>query len=279
MLLEFLSSAGGGGIAGAGLSLLGGMFGQSAADKRNQEQMRMAQAQFDAQMDQTIQRRVKDAQKAGIHPLFALGSSAGSSPTLSAGGDPSQAGAPMANALGKAGGMLAQAAIAKTHAEAQLAAAQAAQVRQTMDSEGRDIPAIQDALGRTVTPFGDETARMVNVRPVDVPAQQSAGVRAGQEPSMIPVTLPGGRVVNAPNPDIFEEPWSPATLGALSQAVLGLTDQEIFQMAKWLGGKVSYHLRKAGLSDQQIFAKLKAAKEAAKKGLVKGRNYNYSRNY
>lgn len=186
MLLEFLSSAGGGGLAGAGLSLLGGMFGQKKADKSRALDRQMAQAQFDAQMDETIQRRIKDAQAAGIHPLFALGANAGASPTLSAGGDSSQAGAPMANALGKAGQLLANASIAKTHAEAQLAAAQAARVRQDMDSQGRDAVAkIPD------NPLG-----------ISLRTPEQGGDSQGRIPSRVRSVDPMGNEFTLPNPDL-----------------------------------------------------------------------------
>lgn len=46
----------------------------------------MAQNQFDAQMDTSIQRRVADGLKAGINPLAAIGASANVSPTIHAGG-------------------------------------------------------------------------------------------------------------------------------------------------------------------------------------------------
>lgn len=56
-------------LISAGASLLGGIFGGNSAKKQQQ-------AQLDLQEDfakKGIQWRVKDAQKAGIHPLYALG--------------------------------------------------------------------------------------------------------------------------------------------------------------------------------------------------------------
>lgn len=74
-----------------GLQFMGGLMGQSA-QKRSLAQ---AQHQFNQQMDHSIRRRVEDAKRAGIHPLFALGASSGASPTITAQGDSN----PMGNAL------------------------------------------------------------------------------------------------------------------------------------------------------------------------------------
>lgn len=53
--------------------------------EKNRQQ---AKKQFRQNMDESIQRRVADAKKAGIHPLFALGGSLGASPTFMAGQSP-----------------------------------------------------------------------------------------------------------------------------------------------------------------------------------------------
>ena len=55
-------------IAG-GAAVLGSLTGSKGR--------KAATDQFNAQMDTSIQRRVVDAKKAGIHPLFALGGSVG----------------------------------------------------------------------------------------------------------------------------------------------------------------------------------------------------------
>lgn len=69
-------------LAAAGLASGAlGFLGSRSRDKS-------AQGQFDAQQDQSIQRRVEDAKKAGVHPLFALGASVGTSPTIYAGETP-----------------------------------------------------------------------------------------------------------------------------------------------------------------------------------------------
>lgn len=58
-----------GSLIGAGANLLGGLFGQSSADKRAQENIAL-QREF---AQNAIQWKVADAKAAGIHPLFALG--------------------------------------------------------------------------------------------------------------------------------------------------------------------------------------------------------------
>lgn len=71
----------GGAAISAGASLLGGAMNRRSAKKANKQ----AQYQFDQQMDHSVSRRVADARRAGIHPLYALGASAGASPTIMAG--------------------------------------------------------------------------------------------------------------------------------------------------------------------------------------------------
>lgn len=54
-----------GSLIGAGTSLLGGLLGKSSADKANKQQMDLAQ--------NSIKYRVEDANRAGVHPLYAMG--------------------------------------------------------------------------------------------------------------------------------------------------------------------------------------------------------------
>lgn len=81
-----------GDLVSAGVSLFEG-------DK----QRSLSKKQFKMQMDESIQRRVADAKKAGIHPLFGLGASVGASPTTHyGGGDISAAGDALGSAVDKA---------------------------------------------------------------------------------------------------------------------------------------------------------------------------------
>lgn len=77
----FSSVSGGAGSALGGLPF--DLYGAGAADRANRRSM---QKQYDlgVQFDSTaIQRRVADAEKAGVHPLFALGASPAQGPSLS----------------------------------------------------------------------------------------------------------------------------------------------------------------------------------------------------
>ena len=71
----------------AGAAALGGSLMNSISGHNDKKADRhLANQQFNAQMDETVQRRVKDALKAGINPLAALGYNGGASPTIHAGG-------------------------------------------------------------------------------------------------------------------------------------------------------------------------------------------------
>ena len=78
-------------VAGAASSLLGGLFGDSAADKANAQQMDLAK--------NSISYRVADAKRAGIHPLYAIGA-----PTMST----TMQTSPMGNAIANAGQSIAK---------------------------------------------------------------------------------------------------------------------------------------------------------------------------
>lgn len=73
-----------GSILGAASSLLGGLFGQKSQDKQMNAQI-AAQKEF---AQSGIQWKVADAQKAGIHPLYALGASTVPFSPIGIGGSP-----------------------------------------------------------------------------------------------------------------------------------------------------------------------------------------------
>lgn len=99
----------------AGASLLGGLFGSHSSKKTAEKDRAESARQFDAQMDYAknqTQIRVKDALKAGINPLAALGVSANVSPTFHAGGG-DNSGEIMSNAISGAGSAIGKALEAK----------------------------------------------------------------------------------------------------------------------------------------------------------------------
>ena len=150
----------GGELLGAGSRILGGLFGRSS--RRRAE--RQAAGQFERQMnfaedmrDRRIQRTVADANKAGIHPLYALGASQNvSAPTFIAGqhGSGSGLGTGLAEAAGALGRSLAGkrvtpvqdaqikmfgAQIEESNARASLARAEADSIRKRTEQQVNEV--------------------------------------------------------------------------------------------------------------------------------------------
>lgn len=92
----------GGAVVGAIGDFFGGLIGSHRSKKNNDLQLAESRRQFDINTNESIQRRVQDALKAGINPLAALGANVGSSPTIHAGGG-SDDGAVWANTLSNIG--------------------------------------------------------------------------------------------------------------------------------------------------------------------------------
>jgi hypothetical protein len=174
-----------------GLDFVGGLMGHSSQKKDRalrRDQMRMAQSQFDAQMDQSVQRRVADAKKAGIHPLFALGASAGGSPTISAGNIPSSRNPMQAALTGMARslGVIEQnrASARRDEAEAALLDSERKRIEQELAGpRGHDAQALQEI---EVVPRmrGTEIGPAAYYSP-EVAKSQRQGVAAGTHPGAI----------------------------------------------------------------------------------------------
>jgi hypothetical protein len=196
-------------LAGLGMNLFG-----HAESRRNNErqwqayqaQLKQSQGQFDAQMDTSIQRRVADAKKAGIHPLFAMGASVGASPTLSGGQPPTGSGltdaiASLAEGLGaiglnRANAKAATAQARRDEAEAAYIDSQRARLGQELVSRGRDGASVK------TYPMPDPTTGAV-YGPAEYVAPQipfskpgRPGVVAGTRPGTVDVRLPDGSTVN-----------------------------------------------------------------------------------
>jgi len=172
---------------------------------------KIAKEQFNAQMDESVQRRVADAQKAGIHPLFALGASVGASPTthVSAGSSTEN----IARAVGAYTGLKGQAAAqaradkllaseilknnAQASSDASLAAlhdANRALIQQKLTTQGRD----GIGKGAITYPLGTKMAdqdlilgppEIVNPQ---VQTSKSLGVVSGTNPGFQDWVFPGG---------------------------------------------------------------------------------------
>lgn len=162
-------SFGFGSLINIGASLLGGALDRNAARRQNNFSNSFAREQFEWQKNR-IQNTVADAKKAGIHPLFALGSSAGISPVSVAGGTGASMGSSIANAgqalggmFGKKGnplqakqGQLLDAQIRATNAEALYREAEVASMNQNqlVQNQARDMFAAPGLDGFSVPGAG-----------------------------------------------------------------------------------------------------------------------------
>lgn len=185
------------------LNFAGGLMNRSADRRhRNQElelqrkSREMQKYQFDQQMDRSVQRRVLDAQKAGVHPLFALGANVGASPTATSPNRLPERGSAMGNALSGIGRRMAEAEIRaresearKSEAEAALADSHTARLTNDMFSRGRDI--LGDGTFSTYQP--------------EVPGEARYGVRAGPIPSDVDMRFPSGITRQVTDPNIGDE--------------------------------------------------------------------------
>lgn len=223
------------GVGGLLLDFAGGLLGASQASKNRRlrrQEMAMAQGQFDAQMDESVQRRVKDAQAAGIHPLFAMGASVGASPTLQAGATQAPTGSAMGDALTAMASRLG--IIAERRSRANLDDAQADYYRhlvrketQAAASQGRDT--LNSGGQVTTYPYpAEQAAGQVQVLPTVVnPSKKgSPHIRAGATQLFAEVIGSDGRRRTVLNPDLgWDEPWHPGFMSYLyDSAKLRLAD-------------------------------------------------------
>lgn len=209
-------------IAGPAIGGIIGGFGAKASAKESARQMAanraQAQAQFDSQMDESVQRRVADAQAAGIHPLFALGASVGASPTLIGGGQPT--GSAKGDALQAIGAQLARvnlagikqanASASRDEAEAAYLNAQTKKLESDTNATGRD-GAVTYGYGEKATDIISYGPEFIEELP-RVPRMQKPGVRAGTEATHIEVQDASGGTYRVFNPDKFDDIMSPGFL-------------------------------------------------------------------
>lgn len=172
-------------LIGAAGSLIGGLFGDKAAKKQNQQQIRAIRennAAIAKQNSTKIQTLVKDARAAGIHPLAALGSSVAGSfgtPQAAYGGAPIT-GSAVGDAIKSFGASMPQ-PDSNAELQAQLLRAQiknvdASTVQLLADAQSRTKAANAQQHGVTSTMIaGLPTAGNPNFSDVGGPIQQRYG--------------------------------------------------------------------------------------------------------
>lgn len=188
-----------------GLGFLG--IGQARSDQKWQrnawwQQFEQSKYQFEQQMDHALRRRVEDAKRAGVHPLFAMGASVGASPTMQAGNPPTgsavgDAIARLGEAMGTVG--MNRAAARRDEAEAQYLDSLKKRIESDLNSRGRD--------GARTYAYGEKEAPALQFGPAEffapqVPSMSRKGVAAGQHPRDIDIMLPDGRTIQIYNPDL-----------------------------------------------------------------------------
>lgn len=193
-------------LLGLGLDFVGGLMGQRSKKKDQQlyrQQMAQAQGQFDAQMDQLVQRRVQDAKAVGVHPLFALGASVGSSPTIAAGNAPR--GNPMHTALTNMARQLGvietnRASARRDEAEAMLLDSERKRIEQELNSRGQDSEAFKEI--NVVPKMRGSVYGPAEYYSPQVAKSQRQGVAAGTHPGQVEYVTPTGDVYTLPSTDL-----------------------------------------------------------------------------
>lgn len=194
----------------------GQLLGAAQAQRERRRDRELAKDQFREQMDHSVRRRVEDAKRAGIHPLFALGASVGGSPTTTVGGP---SGSSLGDAVAGLGRNLgrrrmeksalaqsaaeirrAEAGAARDEAEAALINSERKRLEQNLVSRGHDgATTVDPVLSNDPVVYGPashEPPRVMMTKP------GKPGVEAGNRPGTIDVMTPDGRKVNIPSPEL-----------------------------------------------------------------------------
>lgn len=221
------------GTAAAGA--LSGLRGAKLSNKQFQQTQDLAKYQFNAQMNQSVQRRVKDAEAAGIHPLFALGASVGASPTASTNGPTGDAGVAsrgllaLADQLGTVG--MNRAAARRDEAEAQLLDSERKRIEQTLNTQGRD--------GVKTFPYGPANPKLAfgpaeYVAP-QIPKAKAPGVTAGITPATTDYQFPDGRTIRTYSSELEADEIK--QIDILYQRAIHKTSDGFEWLARQLKGK------------------------------------------
>lgn len=161
-------------LLSAGTSLIGGLLGKSSADKAANEQKMLAK--------NSVQLRVRDAQKAGIHPLAALGA-----PTMSFQANMAN---PLGDAIQNMGQSLAPALERTNTQEQSVAKAYADQMAKLqLQRAGLENDLLRSQISQINTPHPP-------MPPSDggynVPGQAQSGKLVSNQPLPVTATMPGG---------------------------------------------------------------------------------------
>lgn len=212
MLMDLLS---------LGTDLLG-LNQAKKSDKRHlqlyRDQMAQAQRQFDQQMDHSVRRRIEDAKRAGVHPLFAMGASVGASPTLSSGQPPT--GSAVGDAISQIADRLGQIDLNKANAERDRAAAKRdeaeaayinskrARMQNDLGARGRDGASVRTyPYGQKPVEKGSEIEFGPEGNPKyfrpEIPQHGgNPGVVAGERPGEVKIRLKDGSTAHVYDPDL-----------------------------------------------------------------------------
>lgn len=147
-------------LIGAGASLLGGLLNKSSSDKANAQQMALAQQNIALQREfaqNGIQWKAADAQKAGIHPLYAMGANTVSFNPVSVGITPDTS---MGNAVSNAGQDISR-AVAST-SNSQQRAAQAQMTGLQLERAGLENELLRSQIARQRVAIGPPMPSMVD---------------------------------------------------------------------------------------------------------------------
>lgn len=195
------------------LSFAGDVLSAGTSLFEGKKNRKASKEQFRAQMDESIQRRVADAEKAGVHPLFALGASVGASPTttmgetnISAAGEALGRGikewdrARTERKIQERNDQIASAEInaknaqaGRDAAEAALLDSQRARISQEMNSQGRD--GVGNATVYATGSGGQAAFGPPEFFNPPVPVQKATGVKAGNVPAQQDYTFDDGRTI------------------------------------------------------------------------------------
>lgn len=190
-------------IGGIASSLLGGIFGSSSASKQAKAQREADERNAALQREfaqNSIQWKTADAEKAGIHKLYALG--AQTNPGMAAFSAPLQDNS-MGNAIADAGSGLARAAAAgQTNLQRLQERLLGTQIEgQEIDNAERRSRLALSSGAMSSPPFPDQNrVDMVNDE-VTKSAAGDSGLRAGRHPLWQQYDLGRGRSINLPSSD------------------------------------------------------------------------------